>query len=197
MADHHLEAPPSMGVDSRKLGMWIFLASEVMFFTSLIAAFIAFKTRAVGALEGAELLKASVPLVALNTFILLVSSYTVVMALDALQRHETQERFVLFLLLSLALGVTFVSIQAVEWTSLLREGLSPDGSILGTAFFVLTGFHGLHVIVGIIWMLYVVALSFRGFYTPQNYMAFELFGLYWHFVDVVWIILFTLIYLTN
>ena len=182
-----------MGLPHNKLGMWIFLASEVMFFTALIGTYIAF--HASGRFEMDVVREAlNVPLAALNTFILIVSSFTVVMALDSIHEDKTN-RFVLFLLATLVLGGTFIAFQGVEWSELLSHGITPADSMFGTAFFVLTGFHGMHVIVGLMWLTFTLLKSFRGDFTRTNNMGIELFGLYWHFVDIVWIILFTMIYL--
>ncbi len=189
-AGGRVEVGPAMDLPSTKLGMWAFLASEVMFFTALIAAFVAFKAR--GMLDGSEAL--NMPLAAFNTFILIVSSFTVVLALDAIQRG-LQSRFVLFILATLALGGTFIAFQGVEWNLLLSEGITPANRLFGTAFFVLTGFHGAHVITGLLWLMVILLRAFRGDFTPQQHLGYEVFGLYWHFVDIVWIVLFTVIYL--
>jgi heme/copper-type cytochrome/quinol oxidase subunit 3 len=94
-----------------------------------------------------------------------------------------------------ALGSVFISIQAVEWRELLAEGTTASTSLFGSTFFTLTGFHGLHVLGGVLFMLYVIARAFQGRYTKEEHGGVELMGLYWHFVDVVWIFLFTIVYL--
>lgn len=189
-AEGVVEPAPTMGLPSNKLGMWVFLASEVMFFTALIGAFVTFKARSlIGPVEALD-----VPLAALNTFLLIVSSFTVVMALQAIEDGR-ETRFILMLLGTLTLGSVFIGIQGVEWNALLTEGITPSESIFGTAFFVLTGFHGAHVIAGLIWLVFALLKAFRGDFTRSSSMGIELFGLYWHFVDIVWIILFTVIYL--
>lgn len=189
-AEGVVEAGPTMGLPSNKLGMWIFLASEIMFFTALIGVFVNFKAR--GLLTTTGVL--NVPLAALNTFILIVSSFTLVMALDSIQRSE-RRRFTLFLLATLVLGATFIALQGVEWSLLLGEGVTPSEDLFGTAFFVLTGFHGAHVIIGLLWLFLTLLRAARGDFSSQNNMGIELFGLYWHFVDIIWIVLFTIIYL--
>ncbi len=190
-AEGVVEAAPSMGLSMNKMGMWIFLVSEVMFFTALIGAFVAFRARGMMSIPEEAL---NVPLSALNTFILIVSSFTVVMALDSIQQ-DRMSRFILFLLATLALGGTFLAIQGFEWTELFSHGVTPSGDLFGTAFFVLTGFHGMHVLVGLLWLTLALLKAFRGDFTRENNMGIEVFGLYWHFVDIVWIILFTIIYL--
>jgi heme/copper-type cytochrome/quinol oxidase subunit 3 len=190
-AEGVVEAAPSMGLAMNKLGMWIFLASEVMFFTALIATFVSFRVRGMMDIPGEAL---NVPLAAVNTFILIVSSFTVVMALESVQDGR-EGRFILFLLATLALGSVFIGIQGIEWSELFQHGVTPSSDTFGTAFFVLTGFHGMHVIIGLLWLLFALLKAFRGDFTRENNLGIELFGLYWHFVDIVWIILFTIIYL--
>jgi heme/copper-type cytochrome/quinol oxidase subunit 3 len=190
LAGGPVDAGPALGLPSNKLGMWVFLASEVMFFTALIGAFVAFKAR--GMIDASHAL--SVPLAGLNTFILIISSFTVVLGLEAIQRNN-QTRFILLILATIGLGSVFVGLQGVEWSLLLGEGITPSNQLFGTAFFVLTGFHGAHVVSGILWLITLMLRAFRGEFSAENYLPYELFGLYWHFVDIVWIVLFTVIYL--
>lgn len=191
LARGQVEVGPSLGLKHGKLGMWMFLASEVMFFTALIGAYLAFRISGQAVVPTEDM---NLPLAALNTFLLIVSSFTVVLAFDAIEDGD-QSRFIAFLLASLALGTIFVGIQAVEWTELLNHGVTPDSSLFGTTFYVLTGFHGLHVIIGLLWLAFVLLKAFRGDFSQHNNVGVETFGLYWHFVDIVWIILFTIIYL--
>lgn len=180
-------------VADTKMGIWIFLGSEVLFFTGLIAAFLLLRSRS--APDVGRVL--DVPVTAVNTFILLTSSLTVVLAHDSAV-HGRQGRLRLFLALTAVLGTIFVSVQGFEYTKLFGEGLlwnGPSAIPYGTAFFTLTGFHGTHVIVGIIWCLAVLARALQGGFHQKAYGGVEIFGLYWHFVDIVWILLFTLIYL--
>jgi heme/copper-type cytochrome/quinol oxidase subunit 3 len=189
-ADGAVEAAPSLSLDNTKLGMWIFLASEIMFFSALIMTFLVYKIR--GLMDAGGVL--NIPLSALNTFILIVSSFTVVMALEAI-REDRQTRFQLLLLGTLALGATFIGIQGTEWNELFQQGIFPNTSLFGTAFFVLTGFHGLHVLGGLAWLTITLLRAFQGDFTRVKNRGIEMFGLYWHFVDIVWIVLFTIIYL--
>jgi heme/copper-type cytochrome/quinol oxidase subunit 3 len=183
-----------MELDSRKLGMWTFLSSEVMFFTGLIGSFIYFKVLRPEAFESAhEIL--SLPLATLGTSVLIISSFAVVMGLEALQSNDRRV-FLNWMGLAILLGVTFVSIQAVEWATLIHEGIKAK-DIFGTAFFTTTGFHGLHVLGGVSWLVLVMIRAVRGEYSADNFLGVEMFGLYWHFVDVVWIVLFTVIYLIH
>jgi heme/copper-type cytochrome/quinol oxidase subunit 3 len=186
----HFRAGRKLGLSHLKLGMWVFIASEVMFFGGLIAAFLNFKINFPTS-EG-ELL--DVTLVGINTFILLTSSFTVVLGLDAIRRGKART-LALFLGITALLGIIFLSGQAYEFYSLNNEGLTLTGSVFGSSFFTLTSFHGLHVLIGVLWALRNVVKSLRGGYTAETAEGVEIFGLYWHFVDIVWIILFTVIYL--
>ena len=180
----------STGLDNRKLGMWIFLGTEVMLFSSLIGAFLQMKARSPA--NANEVL--NVPITAINTFILIVSSTTVVLALQAIMNGD-RRKLKLFLAATLALGATFLGVQIFEYTQLLHEGFTPSGSLFGGGFYTVTGFHGFHVFIGLLWCAGLLVASLRERFSATNYMRIEIFGLYWHFVDVVWIILFTIIYL--
>ncbi len=189
--EHAVEAGSLQGIDNRKFGVWLFIASEVMFFMALIGMFLAYRGQP-GWADFHHML--DVPLTAVNTFVLLTSSLFVVLAVNAAQQGNRRS-LTLWLLLTAIFGTAFVSVQAFEYTQLFGEGASLSASIFGSVFFTTTGFHGLHVIIGILWCLVVLLRASRGGFTGGRYMAVELFGLYWHFVDVVWIILFMLIYL--
>jgi heme/copper-type cytochrome/quinol oxidase subunit 3 len=171
--------------------MWLFLASEVMFFTGLIVAYVVLRFNSATWPVVADVL--NVPLVAANTFILIVSSVTMVLALDAYERREVQ-RGRYFLIATMVLGIIFLSIQAIEWNELLHEGIEPATNLFGATFYTLTGFHGAHVTGGVFWILGVTIAAFRGHYVDKP-LGIEVLGLYWHFVDLVWIILFTIVYL--
>jgi heme/copper-type cytochrome/quinol oxidase subunit 3 len=183
-------AGQALALDHRKLGMWLFIASEVMFFGGLIAAYLHYKY-ALGFPEASEL---DVVLVGVNTMVLLTSSFTVVTALDA-ARAGCQGRLAVFLFLTILLGVAFLTGQLFEFAELYRHGITLTSGVFGSAFFTLTGFHGLHVTAGVIWAVITLFRALRGAFSAENSMGVEIFGLYWHFVDIVWIVLFTLIYL--
>lgn len=192
-------------IDSRKLAVWIFLSSEIIFFTALIGGSLLLRLNTGEWVRPGEIL--NVPLTSLNTFILIVSSLTVVNALSAIERGD-QRMLKRWLIATAALGVVFLGVQAYEYTKLISEGLTftscaveHDGHALecptmyGTTFYIQTGFHGSHVLIGVIWLLIVILKAFRGVYTQREHTGVELFGLYWHFVDLVWILLFTIVYL--
>jgi len=186
-------------VSARKLGTWLFLATEIMFFTVIIGASWNVRMRTGNWAAPGEIL--NVPLTGINTFILIISSLTMVEALASIERGDVR-KLRLFLLATLLLGVTFISIQASEYIKLfLFDGLTfstaPNGvnPLYGATFYVQTGVHGSHVLGGILAMTYATRKAFGGHFTKENHEAVELIGLYWHFVDVVWIFLFTIVYL--
>ena len=182
---------PFPGLPVQKFLMWLFLASEVMFFTGLIVAYIVTRFNSASWPVVAEVL--NVPLVAANTFILIISSVTMVLALENFEQGQHQ-RGRYFLLATLVLGIIFLSVQAYEWNELIHEGILPSTNMFGATFYTLTGFHGAHVTGGVLWILGVTIAAFRGSYQDSP-LGIEMLGLYWHFVDLVWIILFTIVYL--
>lgn len=185
--------------------MWAFIASDVPFFAVLIANFL-YMTHRVNPLvaiahegETTEILGwalLNIPLTALNTFLLLTSSFTVVIALEAIRRNE-QFKFITALLITGLFGSIFIGVQIFEYYQLIFvEGLDMT-SAFGASFFTLTGFHGAHVIGGLIWLFFILIKAFgvMGGYKPEDSVSIEVFGLYWHFVDIVWLLLFSLVYL--
>jgi heme/copper-type cytochrome/quinol oxidase subunit 3 len=185
------EAGSLPGVDNRKLGMWLFIVNEIMFFAAFIGLFIAYKNTP----EMAEFREAFDPtLGVIGTSVLLFSSLMVVLGISSIQRGS-KRGLMLFLLLTILLGAVFLGIQATEFTLLHEHGYTLSTSSATSAFYVTTSFHGLHVFLGVVWAVGVLITAWRNWFSPQRYEGVELFGLYWHFVDIVWIILFMLIYL--
>ena len=182
----------STGIDNKKLLMWLFLGSECLFFGSLIAAYLLYRDRSITGPYPSDLF--DIPFTSVSAFVLLMSSVSMVLALAAIQRGNIRSMQV-WLFTTAILGVLFVSGQAYEFTVFHREGLSLSQNLFGTTFFVLTGFHGAHVTVGILILLSLFAMSLRGKLTQEKSLNVELAGLYWHFVDIVWIVIFALIYL--
>jgi heme/copper-type cytochrome/quinol oxidase subunit 3 len=188
---HHAEST-SLGVNSTKLGMWTLLGSEAVFFSSLIITYIVMRGRStVGPLPQDAL---NVPLTAFNTFVLICSSMTMVTALAHIERGD-QKGLRRWLIATALLGLLFLGGQATEFTLLIGQGLSLSKNLFGATFFTLTGFHGAHVFAGVIWIIFVLVRAFRGGINQANHNAVEFVGLYWHFVDLVWIIIFTVVYL--
>lgn len=190
---HTVEHPPTAtGIENPKLGMWVFLGSEVLLFGALISVFLLYRNRVPSGPRPHDVF--DIPFTSVSSFILLMSSLTMVLGLAAQQRGAGH-RARTWLLATALLGTTFVSGQIYEFTIFVREGFTVRSSPAGSAFFVLTSFHGAHVTIGVLMLLSLVGLSLRGLLPAQRSLAVELVGLYWHFVDVVWIVLFTLVYL--
>ena len=182
----------STGLDHRKLLIWTFLASECMFFGTLIATYMVYHGRS---LEGPFPYEVfNIPYTSISAFVLLMSSVSMVLALAAIQRNDRRGTQI-WLLATALLGMSFLAGQAFEFTEFYREGLTLSNSLFGTTFFVLTGFHGAHVSVGVLLLLSLSVMGAQGRVTERETLNIELMGLYWHFVDIVWIVIFTLIYL--
>ena len=201
MSEARIEHPPAhrtdqakaAKIDNLKFAMWLFLASEVVIFTVMIATFVVFRINNAEAVHEVHE-RAGIFLVSINTFLLLSSSWTMVMGLRAIQMGD-RKGLIRWIGATAVLGLVFVSLQYVEYGLLSAEGITLYGSEFGMRFYAPTSLHGAHVIAGVIWALWVVRQGARGVYDNGNHIGVEIFGLYWHFVDVVWIILFTVIYL--
>jgi heme/copper-type cytochrome/quinol oxidase subunit 3 len=181
-----------MGVNSQKMGIWTLLGSEAVFFSALIITYVVMRGRSVTGPYPHEAL--NVPLTAFNTFVLICSSMTMVTALANIERGNLKAMR-RWLIGTALLGLLFLSGQATEFTMLIQQGLSLHANLFGATFFTLTGFHGAHVFAGVIWITFVLIHAYRGGISQSNHNAVELVGLYWHFVDLIWIIIFTVVYL--
>lgn len=178
--------------ENDKLGVWLFLGGEVILFTALILTFVLARIQHVD--EYGEFKEhLDITLVGVNTFILVASSYLVVRGLEAIQ-HGNQSGLRNNLLGVLVLGALFVAGQAYEWAELFKADITVDHTF-GAPFYTVTGVHGTHVLLGLVIGAFVLMQALANGYSHRSYAGVENFGLYWHFVDVVWIILFTLIYL--
>jgi heme/copper-type cytochrome/quinol oxidase subunit 3 len=180
------------GLDHRKMGIWGFLGSECLFFGTLISIYLVYKHRSLTGPGSHEIL--NIPLTSVSTFDLLMSSLTMVLAVAAIQRGDVRATR-RWLLATGALGVLFLTGQVYEFSSFVREGLGLTTNLFGSTFYVLVGFHGAHVGVGVLWLLSLWYLAGRGRIGRPQAVLIDIAGLYWHFVDVVWIAIFTLIYL--
>jgi cytochrome c oxidase subunit 3 len=200
-----------------KAMMWIFLLSDTFIFGSFLLSYMTVRMSTtvpwpnpskVFALHigGSEI---PLILIAIMTFVLISSSGTMAMAVNFAYRHDRRTTTIL-MLLTAALGATFVGMQAFEWTKLITEGVRPWGNPwgaeqFGSAFFMITGFHGTHVTIGVIFLIVVARrvwrgdfdVGARGFFTDRrgNWETVEIMGLYWHFVDLVWVFIFAFFYL--
>ncbi|MCA0375171.1 MAG: cytochrome c oxidase subunit 3 [Gemmatimonadetes bacterium] len=205
----------SLGLDNRKIAIWTFIGSECMLFASLISTYLIYKGRSIvgpypheawtnpstGEKFNAIL---NIPVTSASTFVLLMSSFAMVMALAAVQnadkpKHGTWEKIrdssKVWLWATALLGIGFLGFQAYEFTSFVHEGLTIRTNLFGSSFFTLTGFHGAHVTAGVIWLLTLLAIDYKRGLKPSDALLVDIAALYWHFVDVVWIAIFTLVYL--
>jgi len=187
--DHHYT---STGLPSWKVGFWAFIGSECLFFGTLISTYMVYKGASLQGPYPHEIL--DIPLTTVSTFVLLMSSLAMVLALDGVTRGS-KKLSLIWLAVVIVFGTIFLGFQYYEFTHFVKEGLTIPRSVFGSSFFVLTGFHGAHVTVGVIWLIVLFILSARNKLPPSKALSVEIAGLYWHFVDVVWIAIFTLIYL--
>jgi len=186
------------GISNPVLGMLLFITSEVMFFSGLFAAY--FSTRAQNAAttgwppaEFADTLN-PLSLILLATVILITSSFTCQFAVWAIQRGD-RTGFIRNISITFVLGITFLVLQAVDYSMLFGEGLTMGSGPFGTTYFTLTGFHGAHVFGGVLMLGVILYRGMAGQFSARHHDAVEAVSLYWHFVDVVWIILFSVLYL--
>jgi cytochrome c oxidase subunit 3/cytochrome o ubiquinol oxidase subunit 3 len=189
-ADHGHHS--STGLSNNKLGMWLFLGSECLLFGGLISTYMIYRGRVGEGPRPGNVF--DIPFTSVSSFVLLMSSLTMVLAVAAAQKRDDRGT-TLWLTVTGLLGATFVGGQVYEFTAMYNEGLGYTTSLFGSAFYTLTGFHGVHVTVGVIMLLSLVAIIKRSKVPGDKAEVVELVGLYWHFVDVVWIIIFTLVYL--
>jgi len=182
----------STGLSDNKLLMWVFLGSECLLFGGLISTYLIYRSRFAAGPAPGDIF--DIPFTSVSSFVLLMSSLTMVLALSALQRGDIRNNR-LWLLTTALLGSLFIGGQVYEFTTFLREGLGYTTSPFSSAFFTLTGFHGVHVSVGIVMLMSLYVSSLRGNLRRESAETVEIVGLYWHFVDVVWIFIFTVIYL--
>jgi heme/copper-type cytochrome/quinol oxidase subunit 3 len=177
------------GVENLKLGMWLFLASEVMFFTGLVGSYVVLRLGSKEWPEPGSVLGVNV--LAFNTFVLITSSVTMALGLQA-ARENDRAKLVKLLLATAGLGLTFLTIKLLDYRHLVHEGFTPTTNLFGSCYYMLTGFHGLHVFGGVT-ALSLLALKNRRGEGTVNASPIEAVGLYWHFVDLVWIVLFAIL----
>jgi heme/copper-type cytochrome/quinol oxidase subunit 3 len=177
-----------------KLLMWIFLASDCMFFGTLIGTYLIYKGRSLVGPYPTDVF--DINLTTISSFVLLVSSFLMVVALHYLRKNDikmfrwTTAGVALF-------GSIFLGFQVFEFSHFVREGLTLQKNLFGTTFFVLTGTHGLHVTIGVLWLLSLLIASFVRPMTSKDEVYLDVAALYWHFVDIVWVVIFTVIYLVE
>jgi cytochrome c oxidase subunit 3/cytochrome o ubiquinol oxidase subunit 3 len=212
--DAHAHHHTSTGLDNKKIAIWAFIGSECMLFASLISTYLIYKGRSLQGPFPHEAWTDSagrqfpaildIPITSASTFVLLMSSLTMVLALGAVEdRHKPRNSFGdrllgnsrVWLLATAALGALFLGFQAFEFTTFFHEGLGISTNLFGSSFYVLTGTHGAHVTAGVLWLLSLFAIDVKRGLRADEALKVDLCALYWHFVDVVWIAIFTLIYL--
>jgi cytochrome c oxidase subunit III len=190
---HH--GPPaahqSSRVDSATLGMLLFIASEIMLFGSFFTAYFFVRVVNDAPVWPPEGFHLPVYVAGVNTVILLTSSFTMHWALQAIKRGN-RAGLKAGLVLTLALGLVFLLTQAREYS---RLGFSPADDAFGSVFYGLTGLHGAHVFVGLTLLTFATIRAFRGHFTPEAHHGVEIPGIYWHFVDVMWIVVYTTVYI--
>jgi cytochrome c oxidase subunit 3 len=201
---HHFESLEKQAHAAR-LGMWLFLATEVLLFTALFAAYGVYRfLYPEGFAQSSRSIETWIGLV--NTIVLVTSSFTVAMGLDAAVKGKNRRTALLFAA-SVGLALVFLGFKAIEYTHHFQEGQlpgryytfegvqAPGASLYFSLYFLITGLHGIHVVIGMTALAVVGALAWRGRFTPAYHTPVELSGLYWHLVDLIWIFVFPLIYL--
>ncbi len=192
--DAALHPPTSTGLDNRKLAIWTFIGSECLFFASLISTYLVYKGKSLVGPFPKDIFE--IPLVTFGTALLLFSSLFVVLALNGAERGK-RGQMLGWLFMTILCGVFFAGMQVYEFTHFVHKGLTLQGNLFGATFFTLTGFHGTHVTLGVVWLATVFIEALRGRVTPEKAINLEIAALYWHFVDVVWIVIFPVVYLMN
>ena len=190
--DHGGHPPTNLGISNTKLGMWTFIGSECLFFGAMVATYLLYLNRTNDGPTAFDVF--DIPFTSASTFILLMSSLAMVLALDAIQKDDLRT-FRIWILTTALLGATFLAGQIYEFTIFVEEAFKFETSPFSGSFFMLTGFHGIHVTFGVLMLLGLFALSLNGRLSKKDSETVEMVGLYWHFVDIVWIIIFTVIYL--
>ncbi len=199
----HHEEQTSTGIPHKKLAMWLFLASDCMFFGTLISTHLIYrKILPAGSTEDILLVDQGlsvtdifdIELTTFSTFILLMSSFLMALAVSAMHKGQIKS-FRTMTLGVIFFGLIFLGCQVYEFTHFYHLGLTLSGTVFGSTFYVLTGTHGTHVAIGILWLTALYFWSFSGKMSTANAMDVEVAGLYWHFVDIVWIIIFPAVYL--
>ena len=206
-AAHALEHPTSTGIDSKKVAIWTLIGSECLLFTSLISTYLVYKGKSlVGPLPHAESQCKlhgtmqtcepifEIPLVTFGTAVLLFSSFFIVLALYGAQKGN-RKMLVGWLSMTVLCGLFFIGMQVYEFTHFYHKGLGYSTNLFSSTFYTLTGFHGSHVTVGVIWLSTLLYRAVKGKIPPAKSINLEIAALYWHFVDVVWIVIFPVVYL--
>lgn len=189
-SNHHHDT--NTGIDNTKVGFWVFLSSECVFFAVLLIGHLTYQYTFLEGPTSAELF--NITLTTISTFVLLMSSLAMALAVHA-SHHDNAAKARRWVLVTALMGLVFLGFQVYEFSHFISEGLTLGTSPFATSFYVLTGFHGAHVAIGILWLLSVWFYGAKHSLGAENALGVEIAGLYWHFVDIVWIVLFTVVYL--
>lgn len=192
-AAHHHEEYSYTGIPSKKLMMWAFLASDCMFFGTLISTYIIYHGKSLSGPYPVEVL--NIPVTTISSFVLLMSSLLMALTVAAVKRQDLF-KFRLWIFLTALFGTIFLGFQSYEFTEFVLKGVTIQNNLFGSTFYTMTGTHGLHVAIGVFWLLGWFIYSFFGTMKDKA-TDIEVAGLYWHFVDIVWIVIFTVIYLVE
>ncbi len=184
----------STNLPDPKLLMWVFLASDCMFFGTLIGTYLVYKGRSLVGPFPKDVF--DIPLTTISSFVLLMSSFLMVVALHYLRRNDIS-KFRWATAGVAFFGSIFLGFQIFEFTHFVHAGLTLQRNLFGSTFFVLTGTHGVHVTIGVIWLLSILISSFVRPISSKDEMYLDVAALYWHFVDIVWIVIFTVVYLVE
>ena len=198
-AGHHVAVEDTTtGLNHRKMLMWLFLGSDCLFFGALISTYLIYRGQSLVGPFPEDVF--SIPITSVSTFALLMSSMSMVLAYSSINKGDIKA-FRIWLMSTCILGATFLGFQVFEFYDFAQHGLTPRSNLFGTTFFTLTGFHGAHVTVGVVWLLSIFGYSLVGGkrahreLTDREALSVDLAALYWHFVDIVWIVIFAVVYL--
>ena len=190
---HNLAENNFLGLPNLKLAMWAFLGSETFFFGSLIGTYFFYHGKSLAGPLPMDVF--SLTITSISTFLLLMSSLTMALAVDATKLKNIKQAQ-LYIYVTAALGATFVGFQVYEFSHFYHAGLGLSTSLFASTFYVMTGFHGGHVTIGVIWLILQAILMGKGKLNAERLpLSVEVTGLYWHFVDIVWIVIFTFVYI--
>lgn len=187
--EHHWT---SLGLDHTKLAFWTFLGSDCFFFGALIGVYMSYRGQSLTGPYPRDVF--SVEVTSISTFILLFSSFTMALAVLFAKQGQRQKSIMMMLATAL-MGTSFVGFQIYEFNHFYHMGMTLQGNLFGSTFYVLTGFHGTHVAIGVLWLLLSSFWYGKGWIRGDEGTSVEVAGLYWHFVDIVWIVIFTVVYL--
>jgi len=192
MSEHSHEAVEQEVTNRTTFGFWVYLMTDCVLFASLFGAYAVLRNQTAGGVAGSEIF--DLPFVLVETLILLTSSFTAGLAMLAMHRRDKSGVLAWFGVTFL-LGASFLAMEFTEFAHLVQEGNSWRESAFLTSFFTLVGTHGLHILTGLIWMAVMGYHTYKRGLTPGITRRLTMFSLFWHFLDVVWIFIFTIVYL--